>query len=102
MEVPRRNPGRCGERGRQEAVERLQRLLWLGREQWPWWPWRPQAGPWSCEQRSARWLLSDPSLEAGYDLHGTDQALHFGVSLFFEDLLDPTSGCYDVFHHLVS
>ena len=41
MEAPHRNPGRCGERGRQEAVERLQRLLRLEREQQPWWP---QAG----------------------------------------------------------
>ena len=62
--APRRNPGRCGERGWQEAVERLQRLLRLGREQRLWWP---QAGPWSCEQRPARWLLSDPSLEARSD-----------------------------------
>ena len=60
-EVPRRNPGRCGERGRQEEVERLLRLGWEQR------PWRSQAGPRSCEQRSARWLLLDPSLEAGSD-----------------------------------
>ena len=39
-------------------------------------------------------LLEDPDLI----LHRADQALHFGVSLFFEDLLDPTSGCDDVFH----
>ena len=64
MEAPHRNPGRCGERGRQEAVERLQRLLRLGREQWPW---QPQTGPRFCEQQSARWLPSDPSLEAGSD-----------------------------------
>ena len=57
MEAPRCNPGRCGERGRQEAVERLQRLLRLKREQRPW---RPQAGPRLCEQRSTRWLPSDP------------------------------------------
>ena len=63
-EVPRCNPGRLGERGRQEAVERLQQLLRLGREQRPW---QSQAGPRSCEQRSARWLLLDPSLGAGSD-----------------------------------
>ena len=64
MGAPCRNPGRCGERGRQEAVEQLQRLLRLGREQRPW---QPQVGPRSCEQRSARWLLSNLSLEAGSD-----------------------------------
>ena len=63
-EVPRRNLGRCGERGRQEAVERLQRVLRLGWEQRPW---RSQAGPRSCELRSACWLLLDPFLEAGSD-----------------------------------
>ena len=57
MEAPRCNPGRYGEQGRQEAVERLQRLLRLEREQRPW---RPQVGLRFCEQRSARWLPSDP------------------------------------------
>ena len=47
------NPGRCGGRAHQEAVERLQRLLQLEREQQPW---RPQVGPRFCEHGSARWL----------------------------------------------
>ena len=36
MEAPRRNLGTCGERGRQEAIERLQRLLRLEQKQLPW------------------------------------------------------------------
>ena len=35
-------------------------------------------------------------------LHPVDQALHFSVSLFFKDLLDPTSGCDAVFHCLMT
>ena len=31
------NPGRCGGRVRQEAVDRLQRLLRVGWKQQPWW-----------------------------------------------------------------
>ena len=41
------NPGRCGGRVRQEAVEWLQRLLRVGRKQRPW---RLQVGPRSGEQ----------------------------------------------------
>ena len=36
VEAPRRNHGRCCEWGQQEAVEQLQRLLWLEPEQRPW------------------------------------------------------------------
>ena len=46
------NPGRCGGQVQQEAVERLQRLLRVGRKQRPW---RSQVGPQSGEQRSACW-----------------------------------------------
>ena len=50
------------------------------------------------EPQSARWLPTDPDLI----LHGTDQALHFGVGLFLKDLLDPTSSCDDILHRLMS
>ena len=51
MATPRCSLGRCGERGREEAVEWLQRLLWLERRQRPW---RLQAGLRLFERRSAR------------------------------------------------
>ena len=35
-------------------------------------------------------------------LHGTDQALHLSVRLLVKYLFYPTSGCYDVFHCVVS
>ena len=35
-------------------------------------------------------------------LHGTDQALHFGVGLFLKDLLGPASGFDDVLHRPMS
>ena len=39
-------------------------------------------------------LFEEPDLI----LYRVDQAFHFGVGLFFKDLLDLTSGCDDVFH----
>ena len=43
-------------------------------------------------------LLQEPDLI----LHGIDQALHLSVCLLVEYLFYPTSGCYNVFHRLVS
>ena len=80
MEAPLCSPGRYGERGWEEAVERWQRLLLLKRRQRPW---RLHAGRGFVSGDLLvgflKVFLEDPDLI----LHCFEHALHLGVRLFF-------------------
>ena len=93
------NPGRCGRRVRQEAVERLQWLLQVGQKlghggyRWG-------HGPVSSDLLVD--LLEILFQELHLLLHGVDQAIHFSVCLLVKYLFYSPSGCYDVFHCFVT
>ena len=85
------NPGRCGGRVRQEAVERLQRLLRWGRNSGHG-GYRWGRGPVSSDLLVG--LFEILFQESDLLLHGVDQVLHLSVCLLVEYLLYSPSGCF--------